>query len=112
MKKKREAEIDEDGNISQEQEQGMAEAFVNDDLINDFLNTYSVGNKYHFTHALSRAELRSMFGANIDFNTLDPLPEYLKELSRHGFREVIGLNHEPCIYVIEEDDFVDAEEIY
>lgn len=105
-------DIDDDGMIDRQQggEAQPIEAFVNDDLINAFIDEYAPGTVYNFTHALSRAELRVYFGAYIDFNTLDPLPAYINVLSKQGYKEKIGIDHQPCIYVIQRE-IEDAEVI-
>ncbi len=104
MIKRKKQDIDDDGDITTIEANGEpVEAFVNYDLINDFADTYSPGSKYKFTHIFTRPQLRSMFAATIDFNTLDPLSSYIEELSRIGFKEQMSPVGEPCIYVVEND---------
>lgn len=79
------------------------EAFINHDLLNDFIDCYKPGSRYNFTHCFTRPQLRNMFGATIDMNTVDPLYAYIQELANQGFHESISPSGDPCIYVIELD---------
>lgn len=105
MKRKKAMEVDEDGIVTPKTENNNEplEAFVNHDLLEDFFDVYEPGTKYNFTHILSRQQLRQMFGATIDFNTVDPLPAYIEELSIRGYKEKISPSGEPCIYVVEKE---------
>lgn len=114
MRRKKQQEVDEDGLTSLRGDSADAqpmEAFINHDLINDFVDTYYPGNAYNFTHIFSRPQLRTMFNATIDMLTVDPLPVYIRELSNQGYKEHI-FNHEPCIFVIERkmEEAVEYEE--
>lgn len=81
--------------------QKQIEGFINKDLIEDFVNLYAPASKVDFTHVFNRAELRKFFGAYIDFNTLDPLNLYIEALAMNGFRERLGFDNSPCIFVKE-----------
>lgn len=102
---RRKSFVDDDGeDISvSEQRTEVVEAFLNDDLITDFVQTYSPGNRYNWTHIFTRAQLRNMFGATLDMNTLDPLNGYILALRPHGFTEQVSPSGEPCLYVVEKE---------
>ena len=102
---RRSIDIDSDGDITTKESGGaeLAEAFLNDDLISDFIETYNPGTRYNWTHIFTRAQLRNMFGAHIDMNTLDPLNEYILALRPFGFREQVSPTGDPCLYVVEKE---------
>ena len=91
------------GKAKQKDEESESEvvAFVNQDLINDFVESYKPGGKNNFDCCFTRPMLRDIFGIYAEINSVDALPSYITALSCKGFKEVLGFCGEPCIFVKE-----------